>query len=107
MHKTMGFCDATGAIAKRPTMTVISAVCSCKHMDENNRVLALRDGPLQFVNRWGLLAWIGFVLLTLISGGLWLVIVLFYHRSDLVTPKYRCQFCHAEVPVENLRGVPG
>jgi hypothetical protein len=58
------------------TMTVISAVCHCKNMDENNKVLAIQDGPLRFANRWGAWTWRGFVLLTLITGGIWLLILL-------------------------------
>jgi hypothetical protein len=56
-------------------MTLTSAVCHCKNMDEN-KVLANQDGPLRFANRWGASIWIGFVLLTLITGGIWLLIVL-------------------------------
>jgi hypothetical protein len=86
-------------------MSVLNAVWTCKHMDENNKVLAIQDGPFHFVMRWGGLTWVGFVLLTLITGGIWLLIVLFYHRSDLVSPRFRCQFCHAAIPTENLRSV--
>ena len=71
-----GFACRRSYVGKQETsVDSVRAVCDCKNRDERNPVLALRDGPLDFAKHWGALTWIAFLVLSLVTGGVWLVLV--------------------------------
>ena len=84
-------------------MEVVNAVCACKNMNERNLVLAISDGSFDFAKRWGLLTWLAFLVLSFVTGGIWLIAVGLWHVNDIAWPKYRCQFCRREIPKSQVR----
>jgi hypothetical protein len=74
-------------------MELIKAVHECKKSSESNLITGVRDGPLEFTQRWGFFTWMVTVVLAIATGGAWIGAVLGWHLMDILNPKYRCQSC--------------
>lgn len=84
-------------------MNIIKAICECKNMSETDLVIAVKDEPFSFIGKWSLWIWIGASILTLLTGGLWLGIILGVHLMDIVNPKYRCNQCGRNIAPQQFR----
>ncbi len=84
-------------------MKMIKAVCKCKGNSETETVLAIGQGRFDFIQQWGLLTWLGVVILALLTGGFWLAVILILHVGEILNPKYRCNQCNAEIAPKQFR----
>ena len=74
-------------------MNTIKAVCECKNMSEDDLIVAVQHDRFYFLDEWSTLTWILVVILTLMTGGFWLLGIAGYHFNDIVRPKYYCSQC--------------
>ncbi len=84
-------------------MNMVKAVCECKNMSEDDLVVAVRRERFYFIEEWGILIWIMVAILTLLTGGFWLLFIAGYHYADLLKPKYYCNLCDVEIPSKQFR----
>ncbi len=71
-------------------MNTIKAVCECRNMSEDNLIVAVQRDRFKFLDNWTILIWVGVVLMTLLTGGFWLVGIVSYHFNDIFRPLYYC-----------------
>ncbi len=84
-------------------MNMVKAVCECKNMSEDDLVVAVRRERFSFIDDWGVLIWIMVAILTLLTGGFWLLFIAGYHFGDILKPKYHCNLCDAVIPSKQFR----
>ena len=84
-------------------MQTIKAVCECKNMSEEDQVVAVQRDRFKFLDDWSVLIWIGVVIMTLITGGFWLIGILTYHFNDILRPQYYCSQCERLVFPKQFR----
>ncbi len=84
-------------------MQIVKAVCECKKMSEDDLVVAVQRERFSFINKWSIWTWVGVVLLTLLTGGFWLLIIAGYHLNDLIRPQYYCSQCERLIPPSQFR----
>ena len=84
-------------------MNIIKAVCECKNMSEDNPVVAVQSERFSFIDKWGLLLWILVFILTLLTGGFWLLFIVGYHFDDIFRPKFYCNQCNAVIYPNQFR----
>ena len=82
---------------------MVKAVCECKNMSENDLIVAVKRERFYFIEKWGILIWIMVAVLTLLTGGFWLLFVLGYHFEDILKPKYYCNQCGALIHLDQYR----
>lgn len=82
---------------------MLKAVCECKGSSETDTVLAIGQGRFDFIQKWGLLTWLGVAILALLTGGLWFAVILVWHVGELLNPKYHCNQCNAEIAPKQFR----
>ncbi len=74
-------------------MNMVKAVCECKNMSEDDLVVAVQKERFAFLDTWSFWIWVGVVVLTLLTGGFWLLVAMGYHLGEIVSPKYYCSQC--------------
>lgn len=84
-------------------MNMIKAVCSCKNMSEDDLVVAVQEDRFAFLDTWGFWIWAAVIILTLMTGGFWLLVIAGYHFDKIVRPKYRCSQCDEVVTPKQFR----
>jgi hypothetical protein len=84
-------------------MDMVKAICECKDMSESDLVVAVKRERFHFVEEWGILTWIMVVILTLLTGGFWLLFIAGYHFEDILNPKYYCSQCGAIIGPQQFR----
>ncbi len=84
-------------------MDMVKAVCECKNMSETDLVVAVQQERFGFIDKWGFLIWVAVFVLTLLTGGFWLVFIIGYHFDDIVKPKYYCNQCNAVIQPKQFR----
>ncbi len=84
-------------------MNTIKAVCECKNMSEEDLIVAVQRDRFRFLDEWSILTWIGVVIMMLITGGIWLIVVMVYHFNDIFRPKYYCSQCEQLVSPKQFR----
>ena len=84
-------------------MNMVKAVCECKNMSEDDLVVAVSRERFYFIEEWGVLIWVMVFILTLLTGGFWLLFIVGYHYGDILKPKYHCNLCDAEIPSKQFR----
>ena len=84
-------------------MNIVKAVCSCKNSLEDDLVVAVQRERFLFLDAWSLWIWIGAVLLTLMTGGFWLLAIVGYHFDDIFRPKFYCSQCDRIVEHKQFR----
>jgi len=80
------------------------AVCSCMGFSEDNLVLAIKQGRLGWFFNWGpglSLLQAGMILIT---GGIWLLLLLMWYFEDIVAPPLVCHLCGSKIENSQLRG---
>jgi len=82
---------------------MVKALCKCKNMSEDDLIVAVRRERFYFIEDWGILIWIMVVILTLFTGGFWLLFVAGYHYKDILKPEYYCNQCGAKIPSKQFR----
>jgi len=75
----------------------MKAKCECSV----EPVVVEKDGILGFTNDWGSLTCVLTFLLTVVTGGSWLVVVLIWNSFNIISPQYRCLNC-GKVVEKNL-----
>jgi hypothetical protein len=81
----------------------MKAVCACKNMAETATVIAVKRGRFAFIDKWGFFTWIMFAILSLATGGVWILIVVGWHLGKILNPKYHCNQCDSVVPEKQFR----
>ena len=82
-------------------MDSTKAVCECKNFSESDKVIAIRQKPLE---TWGLFSWTFVLLLVLGTGGGAFPFVLGWVLGGYwLNPTYRCQFCRKAVNKNQFR----
>ena len=84
-------------------MNMVKAVCECKNMSEDDLVIAVQRERFAFIDNWTLWIWFAVVVLTLLTGGFWLVFIVGYHFDDIFRPKYYCNQCDAIISPKQFR----
>ena len=84
-------------------MNMVKAVCECKNMSEDDLVVAVQRERFGFISEWTLWIWIVVTILSLLTGGFWLLFIVGYHYADILKPKYHCNQCNAEIPSKQFR----
>ena len=84
-------------------MNMVKAVCECKNMSEDDLVVAVQRERFGFIDEWTLWIWIMVAILTLLTGGFWLLFIAGYHFGDILKPKYHCNQCDAVIPSKQFR----
>ena len=84
-------------------MDIVKAVCDCKSLSEEELVVAVKRSSFQFVLDWGVLTTLLVLILTLATGGMWIVAILGWKSDEIIGTKYNCQNCNAFVDKRNLR----
>lgn len=84
-------------------MNTIQAICECKDMSENDLIIAVKDEPFSFIDKWNLWIWIAVLIFTLLTSGFWLAVILGAHLKDIVKPKYRCNQCGRDIYPQQFR----
>ena len=82
---------------------MVKAICECKKLSEDDFVVAVQEGRFSFMEEWSIWIWIGVVLLTLLTGGFWILVILIYHYKDIANPKYYCSQCEREIEPKQFR----
>ena len=72
-------------------------------MSEEDQVVAVQRDRFKFLDDWSVLIWIGVVIMTLITGGFWLIGILTYHFNDILRPRYYCSQCERLVFPKQFR----
>ena len=76
----------------------IKAVCECKELSETELVVGVEVGPF---SSWGGWTWIFNILMTIITGTLWLIFVFIWCVTKGC--HYECQLCEKTIPSINYR----
>lgn len=84
-------------------MSSMKAVCKCKGYVEDNLVVPIKSGPLDFTKEWGGWTMFGFWVFLLASGGVWFFIVLAWNIQWIFSPPYFCQFCNEKIENSQFR----
>ncbi len=75
----------------------------CQNMSEANLIVAVQQERFGFIDEWGVLIWTAVIILTILTGGFWILFIAGYHFNDIVTPKYYCNQCNAIVHPKQFR----
>ena len=84
-------------------MNMVKAVCECKNMSEDDLVIAVQRERFAFIDEWTLWIWLAVAVLTLLTGGFWLVFIVGYHFDDIFRPKYYCNQCDTVISPKQFR----
>ncbi|RLA66636.1 MAG: hypothetical protein DRQ78_03895 [Epsilonproteobacteria bacterium] len=84
-------------------MNMIQAICECKNMSEADFVIAVKDEPFSFIDKWGFWTWFVVFVLTLITSGIWLAVIFGAHLIEILNPKYRCSQCNRDISPQQFR----
>ncbi len=84
-------------------MNIIKAVCECKNMYEDDLIVAVQQDRFKFLDEWSIMIWIGVVIMTLLTGGFWLIGIVGYHFNDIFRPQYYCSQCERLVVASQFR----
>ena len=84
-------------------MDAIRAVCKCKDYSENELVLAVKRTSFQFITEWGFFTILFVITLTILTGGLWLAVILGWKLDEIIGNNYSCQFCNTKIDKKNFR----
>lgn len=82
---------------------MIKAVCECKKISENDLIVAVQRERFSFLDAWSGWTWVGVVILTLLTGGFWLLAVIGFHFNDILKPEFRCNQCNAIIVPKQFR----
>lgn len=84
-------------------MKLIKAVHSCKKNSEEELVTGIKDGPFEFLRRWGVFAWLLNGILVIATAGVWIACILGFYLLDILSPRYTCQNCGGPIKRKNYR----
>ncbi|PFG11432.1 MULTISPECIES: STM3941 family protein [unclassified Marinobacter] len=87
-------------------MEIITAVCGCKELTEQNLVIAVKRERLGFLEEWGSFTWLGVIASLIVTGGTWIFFILGFHAGDILNPKYMCNQCRTTILPVQFR-IPG
>ena len=82
---------------------MVKAVCECKNMSEDDLIIAVQRERFAFIDEWTLWIWLAVAVLTLLTGGFWLVFIGGWHFDDIFRPKYYCNQCDAVISPKQFR----
>gem|GEM_PF-2078829 len=83
-------------------MSNVKAICRCKDYSKKDPVIAIRSTSFGFIERWGFFTWLIVIVLTLMTGGAWLIIIIGYHIPDILNPKFYCSNCGSTIKENNF-----
>ena len=72
-------------------------------MSEDDLVIAVQRERFAFIDEWTMWIWVAVLVLTLLTGGFWLVFIVGYHFDDIFRPKYYCNQCDTVVAPKQFR----
>jgi hypothetical protein len=84
-------------------MSMVKAVCKCKDMSEDDLAVAIKEERFAFIQKWGFWTWVFVIMLTLLTGGIWLLFIAIYYFKDILNPKYICNQCSRSVSPNQFR----
>ena len=82
---------------------LVKAVCTCKGLSEADTVVAIKRSRFAFIDEWGFFTWFAVIILAIITSGVWVFFILGWHYKHLIDPKYYCNQCQTEIPVNQFR----
>ena len=84
-------------------MNMVKAVCECQKNSEEDLVVAVRRERFAFLEDWNTWIWILVILLTFLTGGMWLIGIAGFHFSDIMKPEYYCNQCGSIIYPKQFR----
>ena len=84
-------------------MSIQNAVCDCKDLSEKDLVLAIKQERFVWIEKWGCLTWLLAIIMCLLTGLIWIGMIIGWHLGDIINPKYVCQLCNRKIKNKQLR----
>ena len=84
-------------------METIKAVCECKNLSEDHLVISVKKERFDFIDGWGIFKWLLVLLLSILTAGVWILVILVWKSGEIVNPKYYCSQCKNRIPENQFR----